>query len=309
LSDRRLLDIPRDDLKSCFGRAAFQIAHSLSEHPLFQLDSLVDLGCRNSRHVQWHRGDLDHDEVRGDLGDPTREQKNTFGARKFPGNGLGIRETIEQIETNGSWMLIREIGEIPEYRRLLEQYMAEVHELVGPLAPGIHKTRSDVVISSPGAITPFHMDEEQNFLLEIRGTKTITIVDGTQEFAVNETDREVFFADNGELHPGRVDKGASHVKLELRPGTGVHIPSFFPHCVTNGNNVSIAVTTMFFTAATERRRELFRIKRWQRALGLPAAPVGTHPRLDAFKLGALEATRRIVDPIRKRLGRHDRPAT
>lgn len=299
MTDERLLDIPPDDLKTRFGRAVFEIGHRLSDHPLFQLDRLVDLACRNARHVQWHRGDLDHDEVRGDHGDPDREQKNTFGARKFPGNGLGIRETIEQIESNGSWMLIREIGEIPEYRLLLERYMAEVHESVGPLAPGIHKTRSDVVISSPGAITPFHMDEEQNFLLEIRGRKSITIVDGTNEVAVNEDDREVFFADNGELHPGRLDKGVPHVTLELRPGAGVHIPSFFPHCVTNGDNVSVAVTTMFFTAATERRRELFRLKRWQRALGLPAAPVGTHPRLDDLKLAALGATRRIVDPVRK----------
>ncbi len=96
-----------------------------------------------------------------------------------------------------------------------------------PLASGIHKTRSDVVISSPGAITPFQRDEEQNFLLEIRGSKTITIVDGAQEFAVSETDREVLFADNGELHPERTDQAGSHVKLELPPGRGVHIPSFY----------------------------------------------------------------------------------
>ncbi len=83
----------------------------------------MDLGCRKSKHVRWHRGDLDHDEVRGDLGDPTREHKNTCVARKFPDNGLFIRETIEQIETNGSWTLIREIGEIAECRSPLEHYM------------------------------------------------------------------------------------------------------------------------------------------------------------------------------------------
>lgn len=305
----RLLHIPEDRLRACFGREPFEITHALAGHPMFSLDRLVDLGCRNQRHVQWHEADLDFDEVRGDVADPDREAHNTFGNRKFPGNGLDLRETIEQIEHNGSWMLIREIGEIPEYKALLDVYMGEVAELVAELAPGMHRARSDVIISSPGAVTPFHMDEEQNFLLEIQGWKDLTVVDGTDARGVTESDCEVFFEGNGELHPGRIDRGAPHVKKRLEPGQGVHIPSMFPHAVKNGDEVSIAVTTMFLTAATDRRRELYRLKAWQRRLGLPAAPVGTHPRLDAAKLAAMETARRVVQPIKRRLrSRPDRAA-
>lgn len=61
------------------------------------------------------------------------------------------------------------------------------------------------------------MDEERNLLLEIRGSKTITIVDGTQEFAVVASGREVFFADDGELHPGRVDDGGVARRTRSHP--------------------------------------------------------------------------------------------
>lgn len=297
MTESRLLQIPRDRLEACFGREPFEIEHQLATHPLFALDRLVDLACRNSRHVQWHRGDLAADEVGAD---PDRKGRNTFGSRGFPGNGLGIRETIEAIEHNGSWMLIREIGEIPEYRALLDRYMGEVREHVARIAPGMQRARSDVVISSPGAITPFHLDEEQNFLLQIRGWKTLTVVDGLDPRGVTEQDREAFFAGNGELHPGRVDRGAPHRMLRLDAGRGVHIPSLFPHTVRNGDAVSVSVTTMFFTDATERRRELYRLKAWQQRIGLPAAAVGTHPRLDAAKIAAMEAARRVVAPLRGR---------
>lgn len=300
MANDKLLHIPEAELRANFGQASFEIAHVLSRHPLFSLEHLVDLGCRNRRHVQWHEADLAFDEVRGDVDAPDREACNTFGNRKFPGNGLDIRETIEQIEHNGSWMLIREIGEIPEYKALLDTYMAEVAEQIQDIAPGMQRARSDVVISSPRAITPFHMDEEQNFLLEIRGWKDLTIVDGKDPRGVTERDCEVFFEGNGELHPGRIDRGAPHITKRLEPGQGVHIPSLFPHCVRNGDEVSIAVTTMFFTDATERRRELYRLKAWQRRIGLPAAPVGTHPRIDSAKIALMETARRLIEPIRLR---------
>jgi len=304
VADEQLLQIPGDELRACYSREPFTIAHALSEHPLFGLERLVDLACRNARHVQWHQGNLAPDEVGGDPGDPGRAVRNTFGSRGFPGNGLDIRETIEQIATNGSWMLIREIGQIPEYAALLDRYMGEVRAAVREVAPGMQCERSDVVISSPGAITPFHMDEEQNFLLQIRGWKQLTVVDGRDRRGVTESDLEIFYAGDGELHPGRVDKGAPHTTLRLEAGSGVHIPSLFPHSVRNGDEVSVSVTTMFLTEATERRRDLYRLKSWQRRLGLPAAPVGAHPRIDAAKLAAVSTARRV----RSRLQRPDRRA-
>jgi len=298
MADAKLLDIPSDRLNACFAREPFEIVHALCSHPLFELDRLVELAWANQRHVQWHQGNLAADEVRGDPGDPARARRNTFGTRRFPGNGLGIRETIEQIETNGSWMLIREIGEIPEYRRLFDRYMSEVREQLAGLAPGMQKCRSDVVISSPDVVTPFHVDEEQNFLLQIRGWKELTVVDGKDPRGVSESDLEVFYAGDGELHPGRIDRGAPHTSLRLTAGHGVHIPSLFPHSVKNGDAVSVSVTTMFLTDATERRRDLYRIKSWQRRIGLPAAPVGTHPRLDAAKIAAIDVARRVRSHVR-----------
>ncbi len=292
MPDARLLHIDERMLREKFGREPFAIRHELAEHPLFELDRLVDLALRNERNVQWHKGDLDLDEA------DQRGLYNTFGNRHFAGNELSIRETLEQIETSGSWMLIRDIGAIPEYRSLLDRYMDEVRESCASVCTGIQRPRSDVVVASPRSVTPFHLDEEQNFLLQIRGWKQVTITDGRDPAVLTEANLEAFYAGNGELHPGRLDACPDPHVTTLERGMGFHIPSLHPHAVENGDQVSVAVTTMFFTDATERRRDLYRMKAWQRSLGLPTAPVGAHPRADAAKLLGLAAARRLRARLR-----------
>ncbi len=293
MPEARLLHIDPRTFRERFGREPFPIRHGLAGHPLFETEALIDLAQRSPGNVQWHRGDLARDETdRGGL-------YNTFGSRGFAGNALSIRETLEQIETNGSWMLIRDIGSLPGYAELLARNLGVVRELCEGVVPGMQRPRSDVVVASPRSVTPFHLDEEQNFLLQIRGWKQVTITDGRDPAVLTEADLEAFYAGNGELHPGRLDACPRPFVARLEAGMGSHIPSLFPHCVENGDEVSVAMTTFFFTAATERRRDLYKLKRLQRRLGLPAAAVGAHPRLDAAKLLALGAARRLRAPFRE----------
>ena len=36
-----------------------------------------------------------------------------------------------------------------------------------------------IFVSSPGSVTPYHIDPERNFLLQVRGNKTMHMFDGS----------------------------------------------------------------------------------------------------------------------------------
>ena len=43
--------------------------------------------------------------------------------------------------------------------------------------PGTQQLEAYIFISSPGSVTPFHFDDEHNFLLQVRGSKTMHMWD------------------------------------------------------------------------------------------------------------------------------------
>jgi hypothetical protein len=49
-----------------------------------------------------------------------------------------------------------------------------------------------IFVSSPGAVTPYHVDFEYNFLLQIRGDKNITVFDAFDRSLLSEVQRERF---------------------------------------------------------------------------------------------------------------------
>jgi mannose-6-phosphate isomerase-like protein (cupin superfamily) len=83
-------------------------------------------------------------------------------------------------------------------------------------------------------------DEEHNFLLQIGGTKKMSIADGAWSDVLDRGSLRSFFVGNGELarYSEHLEKHSEHV--DLAPGDGVHIPSLHPHWVQNGPNVSIS---------------------------------------------------------------------
>ena len=51
-------------------------------------------------------------------------------------------------------------------------------------------------LTSPNEFTPFHIDSEDSFLLQIQGTKTIYIFDGRDSEILNSRDIEKYWAEN-----------------------------------------------------------------------------------------------------------------
>ena len=136
------------------------LRHELVDHPLLQLDRLAEFAARiDPKNVEYNIGQLP-------VGiDPAA----------VPGNGLSIEETIRSIEENGSWMVLKWIENDPDYRALLHEALAPLQPYVAPKTGEMLTLQGFIFVSSPGAVTPYHMDPEHNILLQIRGDKVMTV--------------------------------------------------------------------------------------------------------------------------------------
>ncbi|MCI0637551.1 MAG: hypothetical protein L0Y72_10965 [Gemmataceae bacterium] len=263
-----LLDIDAAEFKENFDRRPFLIRHHLCEHPLFVLPRVLELARTLPEHnVEYNAGNLEISQ------DP----------RQTPRNGLSIEETVRRIKECKSWMVLKYVETDPDYRDLLLGCLAEVGVHSEPIRPGMQQPQGFIFLTSPGSVTPYHMDPEHNFLLQIRGSKRITQFDGRDRSVVGEEDLERAYAGAERNMPFKEEFLAKSWTFDLTPGMGLHFPVWFPHFVQNGPEVSISFSITFRTPDLERRGLVHNVNAYLRGRGWNPSPVGRHPWGDAFK--------------------------
>ena len=269
-----LLDIDARAFAENFDRRPFLIGHRLCDHPLFALERVLGLAkALPASSVEYNAGDLP-------IGcDPS----------DTPRTGLSVEDTIKRIEDCRSWMVLKNVEADPEYRALLARCLSEVEVHSEPLLPGATHPEAFIFLSSPGSITPYHMDPEHNFLLQIRGSKQMTLFDRE---IVPEEQRERFHRGAHRNMPFAQDYLERSVVVELQPGQAVHVPVALPHFVKNGAGVSISFSITFRTPDLYRRGEVHALNGMLRDRGFNPAPVGSHPSRDAMKSLTMRALRR-----------------
>jgi Cupin-like domain len=204
------------------------LSHALCDHPLLTLDALVALAAAlPESSVEYNPGNLP-------IGiDPA----------DVPSPRLSISETIRGIEENGSWMVLKRIEQHPDYAALLADVLSEIEPLVRARTGGMLGQEGFVFISSPGAVTPFHFDPEHNILMQIRGSKVMTVFPAGDEVLVSAEAEEQFHL--GEHHrnqPWQDEFAARGTAHPLSPGEALYVPVKAPHWVKNGPNVSISLS-------------------------------------------------------------------
>jgi len=283
-----LLALDEDLFTAHFDRYPFKIAHNLAGHPLLQIPRLVELARSLGHPILYFRGDHAINQV-----DEGSAGKRTFTDRNLARPDLSAVETLAQIESCRAWMQLRDVGADPEYAALLEQIIDEFRGPAERVSPGLSAPRADIFVSSPGSTTPFHLDEEHNFLLQIRGSKKFSIADGFNPAVLEPERLRAYFHGSGELAPysGHLEQHSVHV--DLGPGEGVHIPPCHPHWVQNGNEVSVSLGILWFSDVTARRRHLYRVNGWLERAGLHPPVPGSSPLGDSIKALPLVMKRRL----------------
>jgi hypothetical protein len=266
-----------------FGRTAFTVGHNLTDHHLFTIERLLELSrALPESNVKYNSG-------RVQVGD---------GIYRGAATGLSIQETICQIEECGAWMVLKFVEQDPEYRELMDACLDQLAVVSNSVEPGMCRREAFIFISSPGSITPYHIDPEYNFLLQIRGAKTMNVLDGADRSILSEPEIENFFSGRGhqiDFDDLYVEKATSFV---LEPGTGVHVPPAAPHWVQNGDDVCVSFSITFRTPALERRALIYGANSYLRRLGLKPRPPGTSHVADSVKYHGHRALRRTAAAAR-----------
>lgn len=281
----RLLEIDREKLARSFDRSPFVFRHRVEEGALFSIPALVELARRLPEcSVEYQSGAVP-------VGlDPAAAPKT----------GLSLEETLLRIEDCASWVVLKHVERVPEYRDLMEGLLGEVAAAHEGLTAGVVDPAAFVFVSSAASVTPYHIDPEHNFLLQIRGQKTMFVWDPGDRVALPEEDLEHFHA-GGHRNLSYTDRlQLRALRFDLSPGDVLHVPVTAPHWVQNGGSVSISLSVTFRTPASYRREILYRINAHLRRLHLDPRPPGASPLADRVKLAAFGAIRRARRGLRRR---------
>lgn len=255
------------------------LQHNFHQHPLMQLPELAKLAralmptqqCRFIKPGADLAASFDHDGS-----DP---------------QGRDIDAVFAGIEQPGSWVALYNVETDPAYRAFLDEVIACMRPMVEREQRGIFNVGGFIFISAPPSVTPFHIDRENNFWLQIRGRKVMNVWDPTDRTVVTGRARDEFILyaalDDVRLRDGFLAR--SH-EFDVGPGDGVYFPSTSPHMthsdpdwVQPGDGVAISIGVVFYTDVTRRTAYVHAVNLQLRRLGLNPAEPGESAWKDRIK--------------------------
>ena len=247
--------------KPSFDTTAFTFQHNLAGNNLFSAAKLHELARRvaencdrkypgffylHKKNIAWTSPDIySHlDEAFGDMA------------------ASGVRLKLTAIDT------------YPEYSEMFTGCVSEITRLAKDAGvdfrKNYHPYGATIFIASPNEVTPYHMDEEVNFLFQIAGNKTSRIYPLS---VVSSLELEDYY------HGGRLTykEENPYEAVSLTPGTGVYQPPFHPHLVSVGDFHSISLS-LGFTKLNFPTANVSRFNGYGRKLG-----VNVSPKFDSLK--------------------------
>jgi hypothetical protein len=214
---------------------------------------------------------------------------------------LDPEDVIEKIETAGAWMVLKRIEAHPTYKALLEEALMSVAIAQGHKSlaeAGFSDIQGFLFVSSPGSTTPFHLDSEDNFFVQVHGDKIFNVYDNDDRSIASEDQIEHCITKHRNL---KFDDSfaAKQMHNDLKPGEGVFVPYLWPHWVRTKDTYSISVAITWKTEAVRRRNDLFVMNSMLRDRGFPQRAPGVSPMFDAVKLAAFRTANFFIAPLRK----------
>jgi hypothetical protein len=257
---------------------AAKLAHGLAGHPLLAIEALAELAERMpASSVEYNLGKL------------------PLGVRPedTPSNGLTLGETIRTIETNGSWAVMKNVERDPAYGALLDRALAELAPLVEARTGAMLNREAFIFLSSPGSVTPFHMDPEHNILLQIRGEKVMTVFPAGDEELTPAQQSEAFHAGGHRNLAWRDEFRRRGTAVRLLPGDAIHVPVKAPHFVENGPRVSVSLSVTWRSERSVAESELHGLNAMLRRRGLPTGRIGAQPERQSVRRLAYRLMRKL----------------
>jgi Cupin-like domain len=255
-----------------------KLSHNLRDHLLLTIEALALLGeALPAASVEYNKGDLP-------VGiDPAL----------VPANGLSIGDTIRMVETSGSWAVLKNIEQSPEYAALLMGLLTELKPHIEEKTGRMLKPQGYIFVSSPNAVTPYHFDPEHNILLQLRGTKVMTqFPAGDNRFAPDQT-HEGYHTGGHRNLVWRDELAAGGTEWPLQPGEALFVPVMAPHHVKNGPAVSISLSITWRSDWSYAEADARAFNGVLRKVGMRPKGPGRFPAENKAKALAWRAIRRL----------------
>jgi hypothetical protein len=278
--------IASESFRQSFDKQPFLFSHNLSDHELCTFPALHRL-ARKTADPQSRpaRGGFARKPMTPGFLVAKGRGSIAWGSPEFH---QVIDQAFENFEESSIRLKISAVHEYDGYRELLEDCTRKLSEVTG-VDFARHYGRGIVTffISSPGETTPYHIDEEDNFLLQIHGLKQVYIFDGNDRKIVSHKDLEEFWF--GRCYIDQVP-GSSFKTFDIAPQQGVFNPPFFPHIVKTGPSPCISLS-LGFPRLRFKEAEVHRMNAYMRKYGWNPSPPGAKPTIDYLKS---EAVRRAI---------------
>jgi len=175
------------------------------------------------------------------------------------------------------------------YRALLETCLAPLLTVTVEREGPPTSLGANIFAGAPGSTVPAHVDRHHNLLLQLEGTKELTV--GWFADPVEQARAVEMRFSGGRPNPDRLPTVTR--TFELGPGDGVYIPGYAFHWVRAGDAVSVALSCGFSTAVTDRAELVHRLNLKLRRLGLRPRPPGASQRRDHAKATVFTQAQRL----------------
>ena len=247
----------RDLFAASYPEVPHKLAHHLHIHPLLEFERLAQLAeALPQGSVEYNLADL------------------PIAISDKPDRpDLSASDMIRQVGSAGSWAVLKNIEQDPDYAALLNQLLDDVvPEVEAKTGPMLHRA-GFIFVTSPGGVTPCHFDPEHNILLQVRGSKEMTqfpVTDTT--YAADETHERYHIGGPREV-PWSPALETGGTAFALGPGDGVFVPVMAPHFVRNGPEPSISLSITWRSAWSYEESEARGFNSLLRRAGFkPTAP-------------------------------------
>ena len=277
----RHLHYQADRLNADFNVRPVSFRHTLHTSPLFNLDLLAEA----AEHLFRDNGKANVYCMQS----AARRDQN-FNENLADRVDLGAM--VRGIADNGSWIVLKRLERFAPFADLVAEARADFEEHIPEFRSGVaHQVHGYAFISSPGTITPYHIDGEWSLLAQVRGRKRYRIYDVTDPRVMPPAEIEAF-------HHGDFD-AATHAPFKdqtaqdflLEPGSALTQPRHAPHNVEvdPAGGYSITFGMSLLTDAWANEKPVHYANRVLRRWGARPCPLGEDPGLDAVKGAAYRA--------------------
>ncbi|MGE3691245.1 MAG: cupin domain-containing protein [Novosphingobium sp.] len=261
-----------------YPETAHRLSHRLDVHPLLELEALADLAERlPPQSVAYNPGDLP-------IGASAHPPPPPFPAS----------EAIRNVAQSGCWTVLQKVEQDPRYAALMAELLDELRPEIEATTGPMTLIQGFIFVTSPGGVVPYHFDAEHNVLMQVRGTKAMTVFPaGDPAFARDEA-HERFHARGEYLLSWRDELEAGGKRFELGPGDALYVPVKSPHFVVTGPEPSVSLSITWRSTWSHEEADARSFNAVLRRNGIEPGATHRWPRRNRAKALGWRMVRRLV---------------